>query len=59
MSRIPCAILGAGGWIGQHFARLLNDHPEFQVEALTGGKSAGRTLGELWQLADVPVPASS
>ncbi len=57
MSRIPCAILGAGGWIGQHFARLLNDHPEFQVEALTGGKSAGRTLGELWQLADVPVPS--
>jgi aspartate-semialdehyde dehydrogenase len=56
MSRIPCAILGASGWIGQHFARLLEGHPQFQVEMLTGERSAGRTLGELWQLADVPVP---
>ena len=57
MSRVPCAILGASGWIGQHFARLLDHHPIFQVQALTGGKSQGRTLGELWQLADVPVPS--
>ncbi len=56
MSRTPCAILGARGWIGQHFARLLDDHPEFRVEALTGERSAGQTLGELWQLADLPVP---
>jgi aspartate-semialdehyde dehydrogenase len=56
--RIPVAILGAGGYIGQHFARLLDDHPSFEVALLgAGAKTRGRTLGEVWQLAEPP-PAS-
>jgi len=54
-ARVPVAILGAGGYIGQHFARLLDDHPSFEVTALGAGeRSVGRTLGEVWQLAEAP-----
>ena len=55
---IPCAILGASGYIGQHFSRLLADHPSFGSPLLGAGeRSEGRTLGELWQLEE-PAPAS-
>ena len=55
--RIPCAILGASGYIGQHFARLLEDHPTFEVQALGATeRSEGRTLGDIWQLAEPPPP---
>jgi len=54
--QIPSAILGASGYIGQHFARLLGDHPFFAPPILVGSdRSAGRPLEELWQLPeDVP-----
>lgn len=52
---IPTAILGASGYIGQHFVRLLARHPTFSTPLLTGGeRSAGRSLGEVWQLAEEP-----
>jgi aspartate-semialdehyde dehydrogenase len=55
--RIACAVLGASGYIGQHFARLLADHPSFDAPVLgTGERSEGKTLGEVWQLAE-PAPA--
>jgi aspartate-semialdehyde dehydrogenase len=58
--RIPCAILGAGGYIGQHFARLLADHPSFDEPLLGAGeRSAGKTLGEIWQLAEPPPAVTS
>jgi aspartate-semialdehyde dehydrogenase len=53
--RIPCAVLGASGYIGQHFVRLLADHPDFDlVRLVTGDRSAGRTLAEVWHLPEAP-----
>ncbi|HYA54770.1 MAG TPA: aspartate-semialdehyde dehydrogenase [Thermoplasmata archaeon] len=52
---VPCAILGASGYIGQHFARLLADHPWFARPTLVATeRSEGKTLSELWQLAEPP-----
>jgi aspartate-semialdehyde dehydrogenase len=46
-SRIPVAVLGATGAVGQTFIRLLVDHPWFQVAELAASeRSAGRTYGE-------------
>lgn len=57
--RVPAAILGASGYIGQHFARLLADHPIFEVAALGATeRSVGRRLPEVWQVAEEPAPAA-
>ncbi|RMF33585.1 MAG: aspartate-semialdehyde dehydrogenase [Chloroflexi bacterium] len=46
MPRIPVAILGATGAVGQRFVQLLADHPWFRIAALTGSeRSAGRPYG--------------
>ena len=56
--RTPTAILGAAGYIGQHFARLLADHPTFAPPRLIGSeRTHGQRLGEVWLLADPPPPA--
>ena len=39
-SRIPVAILGATGAVGQRFVQLLENHPWFEVVALTGSDRA-------------------
>jgi aspartate-semialdehyde dehydrogenase len=57
-SKIPNVILGASGYIGQHFARLLADHPSFDEPTLGAGeRSVGKTLSEVWQLAEPPPAA--
>jgi aspartate-semialdehyde dehydrogenase len=54
-SPLPSAVLGAGGYIGQHFVRLLADHPLFGPPRLVAGpKSAGKTLADVWQLEEPP-----
>ncbi len=51
--RLACAVLGASGYIGQHFVRLLHDHPGFELIAVVAGPhSRGRTLGDVWQLTE-------
>jgi len=51
--RRRCAILGASGYIGQHFARLLAEHPWFEPVVLTSTeRSKGRTLGDVWLLPE-------
>ena len=56
--KLPCAILGASGYIGQHFARLLADHPWFDTPLLVGtDRSAGKTLEEAWHPAEEPPSA--
>ncbi len=53
--RLPCAILGAGGYIGQQFARLLADHPAFAPPRLIGrDRGRRRTLEDAWVLAEEP-----
>lgn len=57
-ARLPVAILGASGYIGQHFARLLADHPDFEARRLVAGeRSEGRRLEEVWQLEEAPPAA--
>ncbi len=45
--RIPVAVLGATGAVGQTFIRLLADHPWFELAELAASeRSAGRTYAE-------------
>ncbi|MGP8072239.1 MAG: aspartate-semialdehyde dehydrogenase [Thermoplasmata archaeon] len=54
---IPTAILGASGYIGQHFSRLLSAHPRFGAPQLLGGeRSRGQALGDVWLLPEAAPP---
>jgi aspartate-semialdehyde dehydrogenase len=47
MSKIPVAILGATGIVGQRFVQLLQDHPWFEISSLVASnRSAGKTYRE-------------
>jgi aspartate-semialdehyde dehydrogenase len=57
--KIPLAILGATGAVGQRMIQLLANHPWFEIAALTGSdRTVGRPYGELvrWVLDDAPPP---
>lgn len=58
--KIPVAVLGATGTVGQRFISLLAGHPWFELVALTGSeRSAGRRYGEVVQwLQTTPLPAA-
>ena len=58
MPKIPVAILGATGPVGQRFVTLLGDHPWFEVTTLTGSdRTVGQKYGEgcRWVLSE-PMP---
>lgn len=57
--RIPVAILGATGTVGQKLIRLLDGHPWFEVAALTASdQSAGRRYGDTVRWREpTPLPA--
>ena len=60
MNKIPVAILGATGPVGQKAITLLDQHPLFEVTELAASEgSAGHGYGErvLWK-NEVPLPAS-
>lgn len=60
MSRIPVAVLGATGLVGQRLVRRLADHPWFELTTLTGSaRSVGRPYGEVvrWRLPGDPPPS--
>ncbi len=45
--KIPVAVLGATGTVGQRFVSLLADHPWFEITCVTGSeRSEGRAYGE-------------
>jgi aspartate-semialdehyde dehydrogenase len=59
MDKIPVAVLGATGMVGQRFVQLLADHPWFEIRALTGSE---RTAGGIYQevcrwVLDEDIPA--
>lgn len=59
MDKIPVAVLGATGAVGQRFVQLLSDHPWFEISALTGSeRTAGGIYREVcrWVL-DEDIPA--
>ncbi len=56
-NRIPVAVLGATGAVGQTFVRLLANHPWFQVtEVAASERSAGKTYAEAarWLEGEMP-----
>jgi aspartate-semialdehyde dehydrogenase len=51
--RIPVAVLGATGSVGQRFVQLLENHPWFRLaETVASERSAGKTYGQAadWRL---------
>jgi aspartate-semialdehyde dehydrogenase len=47
-AKVPVAVLGATGTVGQKFVRLLAEHPWFEIAALAASdQSAGRPYGEV------------
>lgn len=56
MTRIPVAVLGATGTVGQRFVGLLQDHPTFEIVALCSSeRKVGGRLGDFWRLEEVPL----
>ena len=57
-AKVPVAVLGATGTVGQKFVRLLAEHPWFEITALAASDaSAGRPYGEVVRWRDTtPLP---
>jgi aspartate-semialdehyde dehydrogenase len=57
--RIPVAILGATGAVGQTFIRCLRDHPWFEITELAASeRSAGKTYREATRWLEGELPPS-
>ncbi|MBE9525095.1 MAG: aspartate-semialdehyde dehydrogenase, partial [Chloroflexi bacterium] len=60
LQKIPVAILGATGAVGQRFVQLLENHPWFEITAITGSqRTSGGKYGQVCQwVLDGDPPAS-
>jgi len=61
-TRIPVAVLGATGMVGQRFIELLQGHPWFELVGLgASDRHGGRTYAEVsrWRLPGNEMPASA
>src|SRR5215208_7070240 len=58
--RIPVAVLGATGAVGQAFVRLLANHPWFELtEVVASERSAGRSYRDATRwIGNAPIPES-
>jgi aspartate-semialdehyde dehydrogenase len=59
MAKVPVAVLGATGAVGQRFVQLLANHPWFEIAALAASeRSAGRAYAEVsnWVIPGDPPP---
>lgn len=53
MNKVPVAVLGATGNIGQRFVSLLQDHPSFDLVAVCSSeRKVGGRLADFWRLED-------
>ena len=43
--RIPVAILGATGTVGQRFVQLLDGHPWFEITSLAASEQMAQAMG--------------
>jgi aspartate-semialdehyde dehydrogenase len=60
-TKIPVAVLGATGTVGQRFVQLLANHPWFEVTAVTGSeRTVGRPYSEgvQWKIEGQPPAAA-
>lgn len=60
--RVPVAILGATGAVGQTFVRLLDGHPLFEItEVAASERSAGRSYGAAmtWHEGELPADVAA
>lgn len=59
MRKIPVAVLGASGAVGQNFIKLLDKHPYFTINELYGNSTTGKTYTQAvhWGL-DACLPTS-
>lgn len=57
------AIFGASGYGGVELARMVVNHPQFELAYLGGHSTAGKTLGDIYphmaQIADMPIQEQS
>jgi aspartate-semialdehyde dehydrogenase len=61
-SKVPVAVLGATGLVGQRLIQMLANHPWFEVVAVTGSeRSLGQRYGEMvrWRLPGDPPRAAA
>src|SRR5437870_9763722 len=61
-SRIPVAVLGATGMVGQRFIELLQGHPWFELVALAASEQhGGRSYAEVtrWRLPGSEMPTAA
>lgn len=53
MSKVPVAVLGATGMIGQRFVQMLEGHPYFEIEGLYASeRSHGKTLRDVLKVRE-------
>jgi aspartate-semialdehyde dehydrogenase len=58
MEKINCAVLGATGVVGQHFLKLLVDHPYFNLTTVCASDArAGKSLAEVRDIVPGGIPA--
>ena len=61
MARIPVAVIGATGMVGQRIIALLQDHPQFELqEVASSARTAGKRYADAttWRLP-TPLPAAA
>lgn len=46
MDKLRTCVLGATGMVGQHFIRILENHPKFEVVAITASE---RSIGKKYR----------